>query len=336
MPSPQPGGSSSDCAFQKKWYRAVFVSPHLDDAVFSCGGTIAKLVHEGPVLVLNVFSSYPEDVRRGTVVIGQRRFEEEARAATLLGFESDHLGEVDAALRHDVYRSPANLFRRPVAKDMRRLEEMSDRIVEYLARVDYDGIYLPLAIGWHVDHFLCHLATERLHLQTGTLFYEDAPYCLIPNATQYRLRELGRLEESSVDPTLVSRTLVSEWYDTSRYYARLAPIKRLAPWYVRLVAPVVVSLYFRTLLSEHRSLRQDAANGYVLKPTVNTVTEQFAKKIEACYQYGSQIQEFFLDQPDCVMRYKQYSNLMSACPDRSEEMCERFWRFERKVAGAVS
>src|SRR5262245_12638318 len=102
-------------------YRAVFLSPHLDDAVFSSGGMIAKLASEGRVLVLNVFSRYPAEVNRGPVVITQQRYEEEAGAASLLGFRSDCLDEVDAALRHDAYRSPANLFRAPVADDMERL-----------------------------------------------------------------------------------------------------------------------------------------------------------------------------------------------------------------------
>ena len=47
----------------KKRYRAVIVSPHLDDAVFSCGGAIAQMVTEGPVLVLNIFTRYLSEVK---------------------------------------------------------------------------------------------------------------------------------------------------------------------------------------------------------------------------------------------------------------------------------
>ena len=41
-----------------KVYRAVIISPHLDDAVFSCGGLILKLKSEGPILVINIFTKY--------------------------------------------------------------------------------------------------------------------------------------------------------------------------------------------------------------------------------------------------------------------------------------
>ena len=35
----------------------MFVSPHLDDAVLSCGALLAQLARTGPVTVLTVFSS---------------------------------------------------------------------------------------------------------------------------------------------------------------------------------------------------------------------------------------------------------------------------------------
>ncbi|MHA1217998.1 MAG: hypothetical protein ACTSO5_04845 [Candidatus Heimdallarchaeaceae archaeon] len=39
----------------------IFLSPHLDDAVASCGGTIAKLVYEREdVLVLTVYTRKPD------------------------------------------------------------------------------------------------------------------------------------------------------------------------------------------------------------------------------------------------------------------------------------
>jgi LmbE family N-acetylglucosaminyl deacetylase len=315
-------------------YRAVFVSPHLDDAVFSCGGTIAKLVSEGPVLVLNVFSGYPADVNRGTVVITQKRYEEEAKAASLLGFKPECLDEVDAALRHDVYRAPAKLFRPPVAEDMRRLPMTSAKIDDYLSRIQYDSIYLPLAIGWHVDHVLCHLATRHLHYQANTLFYQDAPYCLIPNATQYRLRELGILGEGEMDRTLTTRPFASEWSETSRYYARMMPVRGLASWPVRLAAPIVVSLYLRGLLAEHRKLRQQKDAARKLKSIVRNVSDFFSRKIEACYQYDSQIREFFADRQDCLFHYRRYSSLMGERMGSSgSETYERFWRFEDAATG---
>ena len=317
-----------------KHYRAVFLSPHLDDAVFSCGGSIAKLAGEGPILVLNVFSSYPAEVRRGPVVISRERVDEDAKAAALLGFTTENLDEVDAALRHPAYRSPANLFRPPVPEDIDRLAATSARIGDFLSSIHYDAIYLPLGVGWHVDHVLSHLATKHLHGLPSTYFCEDAPYCLIPNATQYRLRELGKIADEHADGPLSPRSFAQEWYETSADCATLAPIKTMA-WPVRGVAALVVALYVRTLLAKHRRMRREREAEYTLKPLVQSITGHFDAKIEACYRYESQIGQFSVSRTDCVARYRRYSRSMVVGPaDAPADMYERFWQLEGASVGS--
>jgi LmbE family N-acetylglucosaminyl deacetylase len=316
-----------------KHYRVVFLSPHLDDAVLSCGGSIAKLAGQGPILVLNVFSSYPAEVRRGSVVISRERSAEDAGAGALLGFTTENLGEVDAALRYPAYRSPANLFRPPVPEDIDRLAATSARIGDFLSSVHYDAIYLPLGIGWHVDHVLSHLATKPLHGLPNTYFYEDGPYCLIPNATQYRLRELGKIAGEHGDGTLSPRSFAREWYETSADCATLAPIKTMA-WPVRGVAALVVALYLRTLLAKHRRMRREREAEHTLKPIVQSITGHFDAKIEACYRYESQIGKFFVSRRDCAARYRRYSRSMAVGPaDAPADMYERFWQVEGANGG---
>ena len=64
-------------------YRAVFLSPHLDDAVFSCGGLLARLAKTGPVLVLNLFTEFPRPIQNRGIVLGSERYKEEVAAARL-------------------------------------------------------------------------------------------------------------------------------------------------------------------------------------------------------------------------------------------------------------
>jgi LmbE family N-acetylglucosaminyl deacetylase len=314
-------------------YRAVFLSPHLDDAVFSCGGSIAKLAGEGPVLVLNVFSSYPAEVRRGPVVISRERSDEDAEAAALLGFTTANLDEVDAALRHPAYRSPANLFRPPVQEDIDRVAAISYRIGDFLSSIHYEAIYLPLGVGWHVDHVLSYLATKPLHGLPGTYFCEDAPYCLISNATQYRLRELGRIADEQTESAFSPRSFAREWYETSADCAALAPIKTRA-WPGRGVAALAVALYLRTLLAKHRRLRKEREVEQTLKPVLQGITEHFDAKIEACYRYESQVRQFWVSRTDCVARYRRYSKSIVAGPaDAPGDMVERFWQLEGAGVG---
>src|SRR5512140_827959 len=101
-PAPGLGGMPQPAAGR---YRAVFISPHLDDAIFSCGGTIARLVEDGPVLVVNVFSRCTEGARKYTLVLGEERRGEERAAASFLGYDAICLEEADAFLRQGCSRS---------------------------------------------------------------------------------------------------------------------------------------------------------------------------------------------------------------------------------------
>jgi len=267
-------------------------------------------------------------------MISRERFAEDAKAAALLGFTTENLDEVDAAFRHPAYRSPANLFRPPVPGDIDRLAAMSARIGDFLCSIRYDAIYLPLGIGWHVDHVLSHLATKHLHGLPSTYFYEDASYCLIPNATQYRLRELGKIADEHADGTLSPRSFAQECYETSADYATLAPIKTMA-WPVRGVAALVVALYLRALLAKHRRLRRERETENTLKPMVQSITGHFDAKIEACYRYESQISQFFVSRTDCVARYRRYSTSMAVGPaDGPVDMVERFWQLQGASVGS--
>ena len=177
----------ADKPVDKPRYRAIFISPHLDDAVFSCGGTIAKLVEEGPVLVLNLFTRYLSEVKIRGVVLGNERYQEEVDAADFLGFESLNLGELDVSFRREAYRQLGNIFRPPLAEDLAWLPTLREKVFAVLAALDYQQLYVPLGIGWHVDHVLTFLLFEPWATQENLCFYEDAPYCSILLIVTFRL-----------------------------------------------------------------------------------------------------------------------------------------------------
>ena len=109
-------------------FKAVFISPHLDDAVLSCGGTIAQLAASGRVLVLNVFTHYPSSYRKGAINAGEQRYDEEREAARCLGYQSVNLGETDAIFRETTRGSAGRLFRAPAAGDLAGVRALRTRI----------------------------------------------------------------------------------------------------------------------------------------------------------------------------------------------------------------
>lgn len=309
----------------KPRYKAVFVSPHLDDAVFSCGGEITRLVQEGPVLVLNLFTRYLGEIKVRAIVLGEERYQEEQTASRFLGYESHCFGELDAPFRRPAYHSPGNLFRPPEREDLETyLDELRERVFAYLAGIDYERLYVPLAIGWHVDHMLTHLLFEPWVGQDKLIHYEDAPYCLIPHATRYRLNELGAYPIQENDFSLAPTPEWRAWRSAAMAYAGTALMKNLRPRIVRWFAVPVVSYYLFRLMALHRRLAAASPRPRRLQPVVHPLEGVFARKLLAMALYRSQFREFFADNRDCEKLYMAYAARMRL----RDGPIERYWKLE--------
>jgi LmbE family N-acetylglucosaminyl deacetylase len=297
-------GSQARNAFQV--YRAIILSPHWDDAVFSAGGHMAHLQEEGRVLVLNLFTGYPQNVKSWGVVAQNNRDAEERAAATKLGFESRALGEKDAVCRESIYRAPSRLFGDPLSSDMARLPALKARINDFLSRISFESLYIPLAVGWHVDHQMAHLAAEDWWDDPRTLFYEDMPYALVPNFTTYRLRELGILPGTG-------GSLWGAALRTAHGFSGMAPIQNINVS-VRWGAGLVAGLFLARQLAKHR--RRWISRGHRWAPVMEHVSDTALRKREAAFRYASQVGEYFRGREDWNAQFES-ANLSSI---------ERFWK----------
>lgn len=307
-------------------YRAVIVSPHLDDAVFSCGGAIAQLVREGPVLVLNINTGYLASVKNRGVVTGEVRYREESDAAAFLGFETHRLDELDALFRRPAYQSIANIFRPPVQDDIAWLPQLRERLMAVLAQITFEQLYLPLGIGWHVDHVLARQAFEPWFGRPELVFYEDAPYCWIPHATRYRLRDLGPVAADASDASLAEASALTSWWQASQAYGQTALMKNLQPAVVRLGAVPVVSIYLYRLMALHRRGWAQVQPGLSLRPVVRPIGATLDTKLEAMALYSSQFREFFTSVEECRATQHAYARQF----EPSGQPVERCW-----VAGSA-
>jgi hypothetical protein len=307
-------------------YKAVFVSPHLDDAVFSCAGEIARLTTLGPVLVLNLFTKYAEQVKVRAIVISSERYEEEQAAARFLSYTSHNFDELDAFFRRRAYGSIGNIFSPPVPEDVEAyLPALRRRVFDFLDRLDYERLYVPLAIGWHVDHMLTHLIFEPWADYPNVLYYEDAPYSLFPQATKYRLNELGEFSRDPNDESLAPERGIAEWWQTTLAYARSALIGNLQPSFIKPFAKVVVGWYLFRLMSIHRQARGVPKQRSAVESRVLLDEDAFQQKVRAIMLYRTQFREFFRDVDDCIATYNTYSRLIDGNPPS----LERFWRLVR-------
>jgi LmbE family N-acetylglucosaminyl deacetylase len=164
------------------------ISPHLDDAVFSAGGTLWERVRAGDrVTVLTCFTgnvAEPSDfalacqLDKGVAAdidYMELRRKEDELACLAIGARPVHLPLLEAP--HRGYDSAAALFGTRLAKD-----DALPRLTEAL-RAAFDCeqpgmIYAPFGIGGHVDHLIVREAVEAARADLPVSWWEDYPYAM--------------------------------------------------------------------------------------------------------------------------------------------------------------
>lgn len=162
------------------------ISPHLDDAVFSAGATIALASRSGwRTLVATVFTG---NVARPTgfalacqldkglapdVDYMAIRRAEDVAACTLVGAEAIHLPLLEAP--HRGYDSAAALFATILAED-KVGEAVAAQLQTLIAEVCPDRLMAPLGLGGHVDHLIVREAVIRANASARCYLWEDWPY----------------------------------------------------------------------------------------------------------------------------------------------------------------
>jgi LmbE family N-acetylglucosaminyl deacetylase len=185
--------------------RHIYLSPHLDDAVLSCGGAIHHHATSGqPVVVVTVLSGEVEGAELSSFARLQHEYwgdpprpmalrrAEDSAALTLLGAEAWHLEYPDAVYRTSpdggwLYPEEEALWNSVHSADplgRNGAESLAVRLDQIIPPGDAATIYAPLGVGNHVDHQIVHTAGRRLmELGHQVVFYEDYPYAERPGAS---------------------------------------------------------------------------------------------------------------------------------------------------------
>jgi LmbE family N-acetylglucosaminyl deacetylase len=187
-------------------YMFLFISPHLDDVVLSCGGYISRLAAAGEhVIIVTVATA---DVPKGTSLSRQMiwrhliwrqgnkpfaaRCREDATAAAILGVQYRHLDLLDAIYRCDASNKPlypnSNVHVPIHAFDWENYEPILRReLLQVLSAWDswQVRVFCPLGVGEHIDHILVRSAVEEAYEPQKIIYYEDYPYVNNLDALQY-------------------------------------------------------------------------------------------------------------------------------------------------------
>ena len=172
-------------------YDAIYLAPHLDDAVLSCGGTVAAQVRRGESILIATIaagdpppgplSAFAESMhaswKLGRDAVERRR-DEDRGACGLLGVDWAHFPIPECLYRPARapgtwrYACRADIFGSLHPED----EGLVAEIASLLAGLPPAArIGVPLGVGGHVDHQLVRRAAERAGI-AGAFYYAEQPY----------------------------------------------------------------------------------------------------------------------------------------------------------------
>jgi LmbE family N-acetylglucosaminyl deacetylase len=208
--------------------RWIFLSPHLDDAILSCGGLIARLTRNRRVEIWTLFCGAPRfgpfsDLaswmhqvsggQTGSRLARIRRREDNA-AAQFLGAKCVHFHYHDAVYR----RSASKKF---LYSDNRQnswsphddwlVADISGRLSQCLH--DGDRLLFPLAVGKHVDHMITRAAAETLSFRNSAS-YPDVPY-----AQRFPIELVAATAGSRIIEYTVDDSCITKWVQAVALYS---------------------------------------------------------------------------------------------------------------------
>ncbi|WP_078063263.1 PIG-L deacetylase family protein [Solirubrum puertoriconensis] len=168
---------------------ALFLSPHLDDVAFSCGGTFASLAHQGwQCVLLTAFTrSVPNPTGFALACQTDKglpaevdylalRRQEDTAAASLLGAATVRWLDLPEA-PHRGYQSAAALFADLLPSD--DIGQQIETLLRHeLAALQPQLLFAPQGLGLHVDHRRLMQAVRAAAGELPVLWYRDTPYII--------------------------------------------------------------------------------------------------------------------------------------------------------------
>ena len=193
----------------KRTYDAIFISPHLDDAVLSAGNRIKTLTSAGKkVAVVTVFtagSSVQQQSAHAFLTqcgitdyqtLFRSRIHEDQLALQQHNSDSIYFGLIDASFRPD-HPTHKQVFKTKVTHaDQTVIATITQKITQLVPTIakQHCHIFAPLGVGNHIDHEIVYEACCQAWQPTkpwSLSFWEDVPYRHQTGATNIRLAQLA-------------------------------------------------------------------------------------------------------------------------------------------------
>ena len=187
---------------------ALFLSPHLDDAAFSCAGTLLALQAGWDICHCTVFTASVPDPKGFALrcqtdkniapdvdYMALRRREDQEFARIIGVKDVRHWDFAEAP--HRGYESPAMLFA-GIRDGDEVWRPIAERLSDLISELSPTHILAPQGLGNHVDHLQLITAVRKVADDDLVWWYRDTPYAIRePNANPSPLLPLGLTEQAT-------------------------------------------------------------------------------------------------------------------------------------------
>lgn len=211
-------------------YDLVCLSPHLDDAALSCGGTLIQARQAGlRTLVVTVCTAVPPAAQHYSALAVEFHAEwgldhadavtvrhaEDLHAMQLLGVDSLWLDLDDAIYRMpDAYNTRETLFAEPRADDT-LARDLPPLLRAVAAQVQAPRWLVPAGVGMHVDHLLVLAAATQVLPAAALALYEEVPYALTPAYLETRRAMLQPVvHTTAIGPAMATKIAAVQSYES--------------------------------------------------------------------------------------------------------------------------
>ena len=211
-----------------KW---IFLSPHLDDIAFSCGGLVWEITEDDiPVEIWTICAGEPVPSDLSPLAEGlhqswglgldavQVRREEDRQACEQLGAVPRYFDFLDCIYRKSaagehLYQVGEEIFGGLDAEEETLIHSLTLLLSEEIP--EEARIVAPLGIGNHVDHELVRKAANRLEIPL--LYYADYPYAREPEGHEILVFMSRSAEWQPVHYSLSGEAL-EKWFLAANMY----------------------------------------------------------------------------------------------------------------------
>ena len=217
-----------------KW---IYLSPHLDDVIYSCGGLILEQTLAGEAVEIwticaadppdEPLSPFAETLHQnwglGKNAVQVRR-EEDRKASQVVGAVPRYFSYLDCIYRKSdsgnyYYLSDQDLFGGLDPGEANLIITLTEELKDQLPAAA--RIVVPLGIGNHVDHDLTRKAASRLGIPL--YYYADYPYARETEGKEI-LKFMGGSAEWEEKIFLISEKGSQGWQEASGSYQSQNPI----------------------------------------------------------------------------------------------------------------